>query len=398
MKHLLNLILALSVAIGASANDVESDPDSTGFKFTDIKTVKTTSVKDQNRSGTCWCFSGNSFFEDEIMRKGGKELDLSEMFVVRYCYWDKAIKYIRMYGATNFSEGGSILDIPYVWERYGAIPEEAYNGLNYGEPKHNHSELSAALKAYLDVIVSKPNKKISTAWMAGFEGILDAYLGKIPETFEYNGKTYTPRSYADGLGLKMNDYIAFTSYTHHPFYKTFPLEVSDNWLWGQYMNVPMNELKAIVDNSHDKGYSLVWAADVSEGGFKWREGYAVIPVEKGEDDMTGTELARWVKLDDKERQAERFNIDGPTKEITVTQELRQEMFDRQETTDDHGMTIIGKAVDQDGNRYYKVKNSWDTNQIYDGYFYVSETYFLAKTLSILVNREVIPDDIAKKLN
>ncbi|MBQ8773999.1 MAG: aminopeptidase, partial [Muribaculaceae bacterium] len=204
MKHLLNLILALSVAIGASANDVESDPDSTGFKFTDIKTVKTTSVKDQNRSGTCWCFSGNSFFEDEIMRKGGKELDLSEMFVVRYCYWDKAIKYIRMYGATNFSEGGSILDIPYVWERYGAIPEEAYNGLNYGEPKHNHSELSAALKAYLDVIVSKPNKKISTAWMAGFEGILDAYLGKIPETFEYNGKTYTPRSYADGLGLKMN--------------------------------------------------------------------------------------------------------------------------------------------------------------------------------------------------
>mgnify|MGYP002607314810 FL=1 len=371
--------------------------DSVKFEFTDIKVIPTTSVKDQNKSGTCWCFAGTSFFEDEIVRKGGDSLDISEMFTVRKCYEDKAERFIRLYGETNFAAGGSALDVPYVWERYGAVPEEVYSGLQYGENKHVHGELDAALKAYLQAVVAKPNKKLTTAWRKGLKGILDAYFGEVPETFEYKGKTYTPKTYAESLGLNMKDYVAMTSFTHHPFYTQFAVEVPDNWLWGQYWNVPMDELKAIVDNAIDKGYTVVWAADVSEGGFKWTDGVALMPKGKTEGDMTDTELSRWVKLSDKDRQNDKYDFKGPVEEIVVTQELRQEMFDNQETTDDHGMEIVGIAKDQNGNRYYKVKNSWDTNQVYDGFFYVSEPYFLAKTVDILVNREAILGVIAKKL-
>lgn len=388
-------MLTLSVTATALADVV--NPDSTGFKFTDVKLVKTTPVKDQNRSGTCWCFAGTSLLEDEILRKSGKEVDLSEMFTVRHCYSDKADRYIRMQGATNFAAGGSIIDVPYVFEKYGIVPEEAYSGLQYGEEKHDHTELDGVLSSYVKSVKSTHGKKISTAWKKGYEGILDAYFGELPETFVYEGVTYTPQSFAKSLGLDMNDYVAITSFTHHPFYKPFVLEVADNWLWAPYMNVPMDEMKAVVDNAIDKGYSVEWAADVSEGGFKWYNGYAVLPKAKTTADMDGTELSRWVKLSDKDRESELFDIKGPVEEMVVTPEMRQEMFDRQETTDDHGMVIVGKAVDQKGNKYYKVKNSWDTNQLYDGYFYVSEPYFLAKTLSILVNKNAIPGDIAKKI-
>lgn len=397
MKQLVITAAALAATLGAAADNTPEAADSTGFTFTDVKLVKTTPVKDQNRSGTCWCFSGTSLMEDEILRKTGKEIDLSEMWTVRHCYSDKADRFVRMYGATNFAAGGSILDVPYVWETYGIVPEEAYTGNRYGEEGHNHSELDPLLSGYVKTVVSRPGKRISTAWKEGYEGILDAYLGKLPETFVYEGKTYTPQSFAKSLGLNMADYQGFTSYTHHPFYKPFVLEVADNWTWSPYQNVTIDELQQIVDNAIDNGYSVEWAADVSEGGFKWRKGYAVMPKKKTDKDMEGTELARWVKLDDKERDAAQFEINGPVEEIEVTQEMRQEMFDRQETTDDHGMVIVGKAVDQNGTPYYKVKNSWNTNQIYDGYFYVSMPYFKAKTLSILVNKEAVPSAIAKKL-
>ena len=384
---------------GYAADDEKEAPaDTLGFEFKDVTLVPTTSVKDQNKSGTCWCFAGTSMFEDEIVRRGGKPLDLSEMFTVRQCYLDKADRYVRMYGATNFAAGGSIMDVPYVWKRYGAIPESAYPGLNYGEEKHVHGELDAILKAYLDVVVKKPNKRISTAWRQGVEAILDAYLGEVPETFEVDGKTYTPRSYADALGLVPDEYVAFTSFTHHPMYEPFVLEVADNWLWAPYENVELNELKEVVDNAIANGYPVVWAADVSEDGFKWTDGVALMPKVRTADDMEGTELSRWVHLSDKERKEKQYDFKGPVEEITVTPEMRQEMFDRQETTDDHGMEIVGTATDREGNRYYKVKNSWDTNQKYDGFFYVSEPYFLAKTLSILVHRDALPKAIAKKLN
>ncbi len=376
------------------ADSVAAD---TAFVFTDIVTIPTTSVKDQNKSGTCWCFAGTSYFEDEIRRLGGDSLDLSEMFTVRHCYTDKADKYVRMYGQANFAAGGSLMDVPYVWKRYGAVPEEVYRGLEYGEDKHVHGELDGILKAYVDVIVKKPNKKISKAWKKGYEGVLDAYMGELPETFEYKGKTYTPKSFAESLPIRLDDYVALTSFTHHPFYEQFVFEVPDNWLYGQYYNLPLDEFKAVVDNALENGFTLVWAADVSEGGFKWTDGVALMPKAKGEADMNGTELARWVKLSDKERAGKQYDFKAPVEEIEVTQELRQEMFDNQETTDDHGMELVGIAKDQKGNRYYKVKNSWDTNQVYDGFFYVSEPYFKAKTVNILVHRDAIPKAIAKKL-
>ncbi|MDE6039721.1 MAG: aminopeptidase [Paramuribaculum sp.] len=398
IKIVCSLLLA-SATLGMAAQDAETPADSVkGFVFTDVKVIPGTSVKDQNKSGTCWCFSGLSFFENELLRKTGKEMDLSEMFVVRHCYDDKADKYVRMYGALNFSQGGSALDVPFVWETYGIVPEEAYRGLNYGEEKHSHAELADLLTGYVRTIVRKPNKKISTAWRNGFNGILDAYFGELPETFVYEGKTYTPQSFAQSLPIKMDDYVALTSFTHHPYYKPFMLEVSDNWLGGQYYNLPLDEFKAVVDNALDNGYSILWAADVSEGGFKWNDGYAIMPKGKSQADMDGTELARWVKLSDREREAEKYKINGPVEEITVTPELRQQMFDSQETTDDHGMVIVGKAVDQKGNKYYKVKNSWDTNQKYDGYFYVSEPYFLAKTMDIYLNKEALPKATKKNLN
>lgn len=371
--------------------------DSIGFGFIDEKVIPHTSVKDQNKSGTCWCFASTSFIEDEIIRQGGDSLDLSEMFTVRHCYIDKAERYIRLYGETNFSAGGSAIDVPYVWAKYGAVPEDVYTGLQYGEEKHVHGELDAILKAYLDAVKSNPNKKISTAWRKGFEAILDAYLGEVPETFTVNGKTYTPKSYAESLPIKTADYISITSFTHHPFYEEFAIEVPDNWLWASSVNLPMEEMKAIVDNAIEKGYPIVWAADVSEGGFKWYEGYAVMPRETNAADLEGSELSRWVKLSDKDRQAARFDFKEPVPEMEITQELRQQMFDSQETTDDHGMEIVGTARDKKGNRYYKVKNSWDTNQVYDGYFYVSEPYFLAKTMNILVHKNAIPKAIAKKI-
>lgn len=370
-------------------------PDSTGFKFTDKNVVKQTSVKDQNKTGTCWCFSTNSFLENEILKKTGKEVDLSEMFVVYHCYTDKAMKHIRMDQKINFEQGGSTLDVPYVWKKYGMVPEEVYSGLNYGDKKHNHYELIAGLKGYLNGIARMPNRQLSTAWYNGFIGILDAYFGKLPEKFSHDGKEYTPETYAASLGINIDDYIPFTSFTHHPFNEKFALEVADNWLWGEYYNVKMEEMKQIVDNAIKNGYSVAWAADVSERGFQWKKGFAVLPVEKSAETLEGTELARWTKLSDKDRENEQNKIKGPCEEIKVTQELRQEWFDAHKTTDDHGMVIVGDAVDQEGNRYYKVKNSWDTNQLYDGYIYVSEAYFLAKTMDIVVNKAAVPAEIAK---
>lgn len=396
-----SLIASLALAVCATAAAVPADSVATdsvkGFQFKDIHTVKTTSVKDQNKSGTCWCFSGTSFFEDEIMRLGGDSLDLSEMFTVYNCYKDKADRYVRYYGQTNFAPGGSLIDVAYVWDRYGAMPETAYNGLGYGEDKHVHGELDGILDAMLKVIVKKPNKKISTAWRNALEGVLDAYLGVIPATFTYNGKTYTPKSFAESLPVKTADYVALSSFTHHPFYSDFVLEVPDNWLSGRYTNLPLDELKAVVDNALANGYPVAWAADVSEGGFKWKEGVALMPKGKDEGDMDGTELSRWVKLSDKERLEDKYKFDGPVEEITVTQEMRQDMFDSQETTDDHGMEIVGIAEDQIGNRYYKVKNSWDTNQVYGGFIYVSEPFFLAKTMGIYLHKDAVPAKIAKKI-
>ena len=397
IKNLLTVMLAAGMTFAASADDKVVVPDSTGFKFTDIKVVKTTPVKDQNKSGTCWCYSTNTFFESEILRKTGKEIHLSEGFVVNHCYLDKAIKYVRMDGTINFAEGGAADDVNYVWEKYGMVPNDVYTGMTHGEKKFNTSELTDALSGFVNVVKKNQRKKLTPAWIDGFQGVLDAYMGKMPETFTWEGKTYTPKSFAASLPIKMEDYIGISSFTHHPFYKPFVLEVADNWLWYPYQNVPMEELLEIVNNAIDNGYTVAWGADVSEPGFKWRKGYAVLPVDKDVPDLKGSDMERWTQLSDKDRETEKWDIKGPVEEVKVTQELRQQMFDNKETTDDHGMVIMGKAVDQEGNRYFKVQNSWDTNQLYHGFFYVSEAFFLAKTMDIMVNKEAIPAKIAKKM-
>lgn len=374
------------------------NPDSTGFTFTDVKINKTGSVKDQNKSGTCWAFSGVSTLEDNVLRKGGPELDISEMFIVRHAYIDKAKKFMRMNGNITFAQGGSWGDVLNMTMQYGAMPEEAYTGLNYGEAKHSHYEMAEAMEAYLRAVLNRgqKNSKLTDAWLPGLIGILDAYLGPLPESFTYKGKTYTPQSWAKEMGLEPENFVNITSYTHHPFYESFILEIPDNWAWTRSMNVPMEEMQRIVDNALDKGWTVMWAADVSEGGFKWTKGYALLPDDKDTKDMTDTELSRWVKLSDKDRADAKFDIKGPIKEKTVSQESRQKTFDNFETTDDHGMVIVGTATDQEGNKYYKVKNSWDTNQIYDGYLYVSMPFFLEKTLGVGVHKDAIPADINKK--
>lgn len=397
MKYLLLSLLAMSLTLNASADDKVVNPDSTGFKFTDIKVVKHTGVKDQHKSGTCWCYSTNSFFEDEILRKTGKEIHLSEGFVVYHCYYDKAVKYVRMDGTINFAEGGAADDVSYVWDKYGMVPNDVYTGMTNGDKKFNTSELTDILSSYLGVVKKQHLKKLTPSWMAGFKGILDAYMGPLPEKFTWQGKEYTPKSFAESLPIKMDDYIAIASFTHHPFYKPFMLEVADNWQWASYQNVKIDELVEIVNNAIDKGYTVAWGADVSEPCFKWRKGYAVLPVDKDVPDLKGSDMDRWTKLSDKDRESEKWDIKGPVPEQVVTQESRQLMFNNKETTDDHGMVIVGKAVDQNGNKYFKVQNSWDTNQLYNGYFYVSEAYFKAKTMDILVNKAAVPTKIAQEM-
>ena len=286
------LILALAACTAASAAMAQADSTATdsikGFKFTDVKVIPTTSVKDQNKSGTCWAFSGTSFLEDEVRRLGGDSLDLSEMFTVRHCYDDKADRYVRMYGECNFAQGGGLLDVGYVLKKYGMVPEDAYPGLNYGEPKHDHYEMASVMENMLKAVVKKPSKKVSTAWKRALDGVLDAYLGPLPANFTYKGKKYTPETFAASLPVNPDDYVALTSFTHHPFYESFILEVPDNWVYGQYMNVPLEDLKAIADNAVENGFPINWAADVSEGGFKWNKGVALMPKGKSQGDMNGT--------------------------------------------------------------------------------------------------------------
>lgn len=398
-KKLILSLMGLGMIASASAIE-KAEPvvaDSTGFKFTDVISLKTTPVKDQNISGTCWSFAATGLLENEIYKNTGKVVDLSEMFVVHHCYLDKAVKYLRMCGTINFEQGGSLADVPYVLKNYGAVPEEAYKGLEYGETEHNHAELIAVVKNYMAGVNSLPNKKTTTAWYRGLEAILNAYLGEMPKTFTVDGKEYTPESYAKFLGLNADDYVSYTSFTHHPFYTEFPIEVADNWLWAESVNLPQEEMKAIVDNALKNGYSVAWAADVSEKSFQWKNGFAILPAEKKFEDMAESDQQRWSKLSDKERKEEAFKFDGPVPEIAVTQEYRQEGFDNHETTDDHGMLIVGTATDQKGNKYYKVKNSWNTNQLYDGFIYVSEAYFLGKTINIVVNKNAVPKEISKKI-
>ncbi|MBR7067208.1 MAG: aminopeptidase [Bacteroidales bacterium] len=389
-----NVLLAAILLLSASANGIAQDKQPEGYVFTSIKEIPTTSIKNQYRSGTCWSFSGVGFFETELLRMGKPEVDLSPMFVVRMAYADKAEKYVRMHGALNFGGGGSFYDVWDVMKRYGIVPMEVYQGLNYGEEKHVHGELDALTEAYVKAMVKNPNRKLSSAWLKGFNGIMDAYLGAVPENFTYKGKSYTPKSFAESLGLKLDDYVCISSYTHHPFYTEFIIEVPDNWQLATVHNVPMHEMMQIIDNAIDNGYPIAWASDVSEGGFSWRHGVAIVPDMESQE-LQGSDMARWTKMTAQEKNEKAF--EKPGKELTITQEMRQAEFDNFQTTDDHGMVLVGAAKDQEGNIYYKVKNSWGVDGKYNGYFYASKAFVQYKTMSIMVHKDAIPKAIRQKM-
>lgn len=398
MKNLMLSLIALCLALTAGAQTADTT-SAEGYRFTDTKIIPTTAVKDQSRSGTCWCFSTLSFLESEILRAGGPAMHLSEMWIVRHSFMDKAEKYVRMHGTINFAEGGASHDVTEGIKAHGIVPFEVYPGLNYGTEKPDFHELSVVLKAYLDAVVKtgdKSGKALSTAWKRGFDAILDEYFGPLPETFTYEGKEYTPETFAAQLPIDLDNYIDISSFTHHPFYTQFIIEVPDNWMWGTVYNVPLDEMMQIIDHALEQGYTVSWGTDVSEKGFSRTKAIGIVP-EADTESMSGTEAERWGKLTDKEKEAALYKFDKPGKERTITQQMRQTAFDNYETTDDHGMLIMGTATDQAGSRYYKVQNSWNVLPPYDGFWYFSRPFVAYKTTSIMVNKQALPKEIAKKL-
>ncbi len=396
MKNLTLLIFALLV-VGSVTAQQEKKAVKKGYQFKTVKEVKASPVKDQYRSGTCWSFSTLSFLESEIIRQGGPVIDLSEMWVVRHVYSEKAKRHVRMHGHFNFGGGGALNDPVDIMTAYGLVPEKAYEGLSYGEENHVHGELDNVLSEYVEAVIENKNRKLTTAWHDGFNGILDAYLGATPESFEYQGKSYTPKTFTEEfININPDDYVYLTSYTHHPFYEKFILEVPDNWSWKEFNNVKLDELVEIMDNAIENGYSIGWASDVSEKGFSWRNGVAIVP-ETDVEELAGSEKEKWEEMTDDERQDRMFSFDGPVPEKKITQEMRQKGFDKYKTTDDHGMHIIGIARDQNGKEYYKVKNSWNTDNKYKGYFYASKAFIRYKTMSIVVHKDALPKDIKKNL-
>lgn len=365
------------------------------YFFTIQKDIEATEVQNQSSTGTCWSFSALSFLESELLRTGQGKHKLSEMYVVRKAYEDKAERYVRMHGNGNFSQGGAFHDIPYVIKKYGIVPQEVYQGLNYGLEKHSHSEMEAVLKGILDAVIANKQQKLTTSWKKAFGAVLDAYLGEVPETFTYNGQSYTPQGFAKSLALDMDDYMVIGSYTHHPFYQNFVLEVPDNWIWEEIENVPLEVMMNLMTNAIKNGFTIGWAADVSEKGFSFRDGLAIVPENedalkaKGKDNFHFNDAGA-IKVG--------TQFDTPGKEKKITQEMRQDAFDNYLTTDDHGMHLTGLVTDQNSNEYFIVKNSWGTeNNDGNGYFYASMPYVAYKTVNFMVHKDALPKSLLKKL-
>lgn len=386
-------VCMLSVNAFAQKKKGQKPEEPQGYVFTTVVENSVTSIKNQSSTGTCWCFSALSFFESEIIKAGGPEVDLAEMFVVSHAYADKAEKYVRLHGVLNFGPGSSFGDALYVMKHYGMVPNSEMEGLNYGTDAHQHGEMDAVTDAYVKAVVKNPNRKLSTAWKKGFQGILDAYLGERPEKFVVDGKEYTPKTYMESLPINLDDYVDIVSWTHIPYYEETIQEVPDNWRWEKAYNVPLEDMMAIIDNALNNGYTLAWASDVSEKGFT-RDGIGVVPDTEAIKKAAGSDEARWIGADPRNPGK---TVATPGPELTITPEMRQAGYDNYQTTDDHGMHMYGIAKDQNGTKYYIIKNSWGAAGTYKGIWYVSESFVKYKTMDILVNKNAIPQDIRTKL-
>ena len=396
MKKLLTAAALGMFCMSAMAQEANKEE---GFVFTTVKANPVTSVKNQNRAGTCWCYSTMAFLESELLRMGKGEYDFSEMFIVHNTYLDRADKAVRTHGDVSFSQGGSFYDVLYGMEKFGMVPEaEMRPGVMYGDTLSNHNELTAVSNAVVDAIAKgrlrslQKDSNNQMLWKKAIESIHVIYLGERPEKFTYNGKEYTPKSFFQSLGLKADDYVSLTSYTHEPFYSSFVLEIQDNWRWAKSYNLPLDELMQVFDNAIMNGYTIAWGSDVSENGFN-RNGVAVLPDEDKAQELSGSDMAHWLKLKPEEKKL----TSKPQPQKWVTQEERQVAYDNYETTDDHGMQIYGIAKDQEGTEYYMVKNSWGTNSKYQGHWYASKAFVRYKTMNIVVHKNALPKDIAKKL-
>lgn len=377
MKKIVWCILFLTT-LGWAQQKVKIE--GTQYEFTAIKDNEATSVKNQQHSSTCWSFSTLSFFESELKRMGKGDFDLSEMWVVRNAYIQKAVKYVRLHGLINFGPGGAFHDPLNVLKNNGLLPGSAYANLLPGDKSINHDEMDKALKNFVDGIAK--SEKISQTWVKAFEGMLDGYLGKPQESFTYNGKTYTAKTFSDMLGLKAEDYVDITSYSHHPYYSKFILEIPDNWSWDPVTNVPLDDMIKILDHALTNGYTAAWGADVSDKGFAHRKGLAMIP------DKDWSEMSK----------AEKDSVFiRPVKQKVITQEIRQRDYDTFETTDDHGMQITGLYKDANGGKWYKIKNSWGEDNPCGGYFYASENYIRLRTMNFMIHKDGLPKDIKDKL-
>jgi bleomycin hydrolase len=381
-KRSLLFICCLCVSL-LSAQNLPSELN--GYKFTPVKTLGASPVQNQNKSGTCWVYSTNSFLESELKRMGKPVIDLSEMYIVRAGYLERAENYVRRQGAAAFGQGAENHDVMNIVKEYGIVPQSVYSGFlpESGHDKPVHGEMEAVLKAMLDAVNKNPDGKLSKLWMKAYTGALDAYLGAPPANFIYEGKNYTPQSYFQSLGVVPENYVALTSYSHHPYYQPFILEVSDNWSNGLFYNLPIDELMQVADYAIDKGFTFAWASDVSEKTFSAKEGMAVMPAKAWEDMSQGERDSIWK---------------APVKEKWVTQDERQEAFNNLSTTDDHGMHATGIVTDQNGTKYYVIKNSWGTvKKEMMGYLYVSQPYFRYKTMSVMVHKDALPAAIRQKL-
>ena len=367
-----------------------------GYQFTEVVTVPATPVKNQAATGTCWCFATTSFMESELLRMGNCTYDLSEMFIVRQKYMNQLQDNYLRRGNGNIGQGSLSHTFMNAYRQVGIVPEEVYTGINYDSERHNHSEMVRYMHAIADVAVK--TKQRSPEYDKLIANLFDTYLGKLPEKFTYKGKEYTPKSFAESLGLNMDDYIELTSFTHHPYYVKFDVEVPDNWEHSLMYNLPLDEMMETVDYALTNGYTVCWDGDVSEKGFSFTNGVAINPEVKKVEDLSNTDRARFEKLGEKERLEEVFKFERPYPEIKVTPEVRQAGFESFVTTDDHLMHVTGITKDQNGTKYYITKNSWGTDRNkFGGYLNMSESFVRAKTIYVMVHKDAIPKAIKTKL-